>query len=73
MLFSFNPVDFSLVTLYRPYLALKYCKSSLKDNQIFLYFINNLMLNLVIYVYPRPLSAPAPAPASAPATSTRDI
>ena len=26
----------------------KYCKSSLKHNQIFLYFIDNLMLNLVI-------------------------
>ena len=35
----------------------KYCQSSLKDNQIFLYFIKNLMSNLVIYVYPRPLPA----------------
>ena len=26
----------------------KYCKSSLKHNQIFLYFIDNLVLNLVI-------------------------
>ena len=31
-----------------------YRKLSLKHNQIFLYFIDNLMLNLVIYVYPRP-------------------
>ena len=48
----------------------KYWKSSLKDNQIFLYFIEDLMLNLVIYVYPRP--SPTPAPAPAPATSTRE-
>ena len=48
----------------------KYCKSSLKHNQIFLYFIDNFILNLVIYVYLRPLPAPAPAPA--PATSTRE-
>ena len=33
---------------------------------MFLYFIKNLMSNLVIYVYPRPLPAPAPA------TSTRE-
>ena len=26
----------------------KYCKSSLKHNQIFRYFIDNLMLNVVI-------------------------
>ena len=28
----------------------KYCKSSLKHNQIFLYFIDNLMLKLVIWL-----------------------
>ena len=45
----------------------KYCKSSLKDNQIFPYFINDLMLNLVIYFYPRRLPAPATF------TRTRDL
>ena len=46
----------------------RYCKSSLKHNQIFLYFIDNFMLNLVVYVYLRP----EPAPATAPATSSRE-